>query len=1041
MMPLPVRSLLPVLGFWVVLAASARAAEELISYNEHIRPILAESCFACHGRDEEKREADRRLDTAEGATVVRKGIQAIVPGRIDESDAWLRITSTDDEERMPPMDSTKAPLTPSQMELIKRWIEQGAVYQDHWAYEPVVAPARPGETTGKQHHPVDQFVAAKLAPLGLTLAPQTSRERLLRRATLDLTGLPPTVAEVDAFLTDKAPGAYERVLDRLLASPHYGEHIGRGWLDAVRYGDTHGLHFDNARTIWPYRDWVVRAFNENLPFDQFTIEQLAGDLLAQPTQAQLVATGYLRLHLSTNEGGAIADEVMMRYTNDRVDTTTAVWLGLTANCASCHDHKFDPLKQKEYYSLGAFFKGLADGVWDANARVPGPFIVLPEDDHRARLDQIYHELPPLRAAVAAKLEKLIAATPLPKDGAARYEVVWAEDGDVPLPSDFTAPSASPQPGSWRGGPEVPVVGGQRALRLEGTVERAVTFAAGDVPLTGGTGTKVFVYVNVDPAQPPKAISLEFITAGEGTKRVVWGDAKAFGEAVAATAIAGGPRPLAGAYVRLEVDTATAGLEDGKKFSGIRLAQSDGAAWWDHMGADYTTPDVTKDPLLSIDAWAKRHWNEATRDAATIPLDISYRLRLPDYFQDDDDRRLMKDYFTEFVFGPLRGALEPETHAARKVMTELVHFERTWPVTLIARERDKPLPAHVLIRGQYDKPGEEVGPATPSFLPPLRTKEGVRPSRLDLAQWLVSAENPLTARVAVNRFWQGLFGEGLVRTPGDFGTQGDPTTHLDLHNWLAAEFVRSGWDVKKLLRLIMTSQTYRQDSKVSPELLERDPANKLLARGPRVRLDGEVLRDQALAVGGLLVPKLGGPPTRPYQPENIWEPVAINDSNTRFYVQDHGEALYRRSLYTFWKRTAPPPLLTTFDAPSRESFCLRRGRSDTPLQALALMNDVQLFEAARALAERLLVEPGDDDHRLERAFRTVTARAPLETERVLLADALAAQRAHFAGNEKAAKAVLTNGESKPTVELAPIEVAAWTMVASLLLNLDETVTNQ
>ena len=1027
------------MGACLLLAAPAWGATETISYNEHIRPILAENCFACHGRDESKREADRRLDTFDGATAERKGIQAIVPGRIDDSDAWLRITSTDDDERMPPTDSHKPPLTPKQTELIQRWIEQGAVYQQHWAYEPNTAPAVPSPAL-KSSQPIDRFVAAKLAPLGLKLAPEVAKEILLRRATLDLTGLPPTVAEIDAFLADKTPGAYERVIDRLLASAHYGEHIGRNWLDAVRYGDTHGLHFDNARTIWPYRDWVVAAFNANMPFDRFTIEQLAGDLLPQPTQSQLVATGYLRCHLSTNEGGAITEEVDMRYTNDRVDTTTAVWLGLTANCASCHDHKFDPLKQKEYYSLGAFFKGMSDGTWDANARVPGPFVVLAEADEKIRLDRIQRELPAMRATLAAKVEKLIAGTPIPKDGAASYEVIWAEDGDVPVPQHYSAKPPAAQPGSWVAGAEVPLAGGQRALRLEGAVERTIMFAAGDVPLAVAAGTKAFVYVNLDPERPPQAISVEFITAAEGAKRIVWGDAKAFGEAIAASAIAGGPRTLAGTYVRLEVDTAAAGLAAGAKFTGLRLAQTDGAAWWDHMGVSYMTPDVKKDPLLSVDAWAKLHWNEAVRDAAAIPLDVSYRLRLPDYFQTEDDRRVMSAYFAEFIYGPLRGALETDTHAVREVMAELVYFEQTRPVSLIAGERAEPIPAHVLIRGQYDKPGELVGPDTPAFLPPLRKTDGSRPTRMDLAQWLVSPENPLTARVAVNRLWQILFGEGLVRTPGDFGTQGDPPTHLDLHNWLAAEFIRSGWDTKQMLRMIMRSQTYRQDSKVSPAQLELDPFNRLLARGPRVRLQGEVLRDQALAVGGLLVPKLGGPPTRPYQPENIWEPVAINDSNTRFYVQDHGEALYRRSLYTIWKRTAPPPLLTTFDAPSRESFCLKRGGSDTPLQALALMNDVQLFEAARAFAERLLMAPGSDDQRLEQGFRSVTSRKPARAERSLLADALTAQRRHFAANPEAAKAVLSNGESKPNEALAPTELAAWTLVASLMLNLDEVVTN-
>jgi cytochrome c553 len=1025
-------------GFFAALGAmAARAAEEKISFNEHIRPILSDNCFACHGTDEKNRKAHRRLDTPEGAYAESKGFQAFVPRDLANSEAWQRIISTDDEERMPPPDSHKPALKPEQRALIQRWIEQGAVYQKHWSYEPIARPSLPPAAGGAGEHPVDRFVGQKLAARQLALAPEAPRELLLRRVTLDLTGLPPTVDELDAFLADRAPGAYERVVDRLLASPRFGEHFARGWLDAVRYGDTNGLHFDNARTIWPYRDWVVRAFNDNKPFDQFTIDQLAGDLLPNPRIDQLVATGYLRSQLTTNEGGAIADEVLMRYTNDRADTTAGAWLGLTTNCASCHDHKFDPLKQKEYYQLGAFFRGLADKVWDGNARVPGPFVVITDAAQQKRLDSLDAALPALRAALAARAAPLFAAAPPPKKGPVTYEVVWADDGDVPMPADFGPTGPAALPGEWRAGEGVPLVSGQRALRLEGAIERPINFAAGDVPLAVGKAARAFISVNVDPAKPPRAISLAFI-AGTATKRVIWGDPKAFAADAAASAIVAGPLPLAGTYLRLEIDAADTGLAAGANYTGLRIAQSDGATWWDRAGVVCVSAEANKDPLLSVDAWEKAHWNETVRDAANIPQYVAARLRLPDYFQDEDDRRVLGDYFRDFVYGPLRGALEPESLAARRVLAGRVQLEQTLPLSLIARELPVPRPAHVLLRGQYDKLGEPVQPATPAFLPPLKAS-GPRASRLDLARWLVDGENPLVPRVIVNRFWQQVFGEGLVRTPGDFGTQGDPPTHLDLHNWLAAEFVESGWNVKALVRLLVTSRTYRQSSDVLPALLELDPANKLLARVSRVRLDGEVIRDQALALGGLLVPTIGGPPVRPYQPPGIWEPVAFPDSNTRSYVQDHGAALYRRSLYTFWKRTAPPPAFTTFDAPSRESFCTRRGRSDTPLQSLALMNDVQQFEAARAFAERLLARPGDEAARLAEGFRCVTARPPKPGERTLLADALAAQRDHFAKHPEAAREIPTNGESRSAFTGDPVELAAWTMVASLLLNLDETVT--
>ena len=1028
----------------VVVPLSCAAGEQKLSFNEHIRPILSDNCFACHGTDANHRKAKLRLDTPEGAYAERNDLRAVVPGRLDDSELWHRIVSNDPEEVMPPPDSHKPPLTAAQRDLIKRWIEQGATYQKHWAYEPLGRPAIPAsvsQRSARNSHlppnPIDAFILEKLAPHKLSLSSEAAPEILLRRLTLDLTGLPPTPAEIDAFLSDKFSDAYARTVDRLLSSPRFGEHFARTWLDAVRYGDTHGLHFDNERSIWPYRDWVVRAYNDNKPFDQFTIEQLAGDLLPKPTVDQLVATGYNRNHLTTNEGGAIAGEVAARYSADRADTTAAVWLGLTTNCASCHDHKFDPLTQRETYAFGAFFSGLADYVWDGNARTPGPFLALPDAAGRARLDAIAATLPPLRSALTARAEALIAATPLPKKGPVAYEVIWAEDDDVPLP---TAPGAIPtaRAGQWRSGLGVPVVGGNRALRLEGATTRPVIFAAGDVPIVVRTSARAFVHVQLDPANPPAAIALEFIAAGQ-LKRAVWGDAAAFGVDAPKDVIAAGPLPLPGSYTRLEIDATAAGLAADTAYTGLRLLQSGGAAWWDHIGVACKSPDASRDPLLNSEAWQRAHWNETVRNAANFPLEITWRIRLPDYFQSPEDKQILEGYFRDFIYAPLRGPLEAESHAARVLMAEQVYYEKNSPVTLIAKELPNPPPAHVLIRGQYDNPGEVVAPDTPGFLPPLKKSNPARATRLDLARWLVGGQNPLPPRLAVNRLWQQVFGYGLVRTPSDFGSQGDPPTHPALLDWLASEYIATGWDTKKMLRLLVTSQTYRQDSRATPALLELDPANKLLARGPRVRLDAEVIRDQALALGGLLVPTMGGPPVRPYQPINVWEPVAIPDSNTRFYVQDKGDALYRRSLYTFWKRTAPPPAMTTFDAPSREAFCARRERTNTPLQALALMNDVQQFEAARAFAEKILARDEPDPARLAYAFRAVAARLPTPAERQLLSDALATQRARFTADPSAARDVLANGESKPTRTFPAPDFAAYTLVANLLLNLDEAVT--
>ena len=1055
--------MLPRLLLALSIVISARlSGQDRVTFNEHIRPILSDNCFACHGVDASKRKAKLRLDTADGATAEGKsGAHAIVPGNLEKSELWQRIISPHEDEVMPPAESHKKPLTAQQRELIKKWIQQGAAYQNHWAFEPVSRPAVPGEkdnqtirrgdgekgrsdglpvslSHGLGNHPVDAFINAKLTQHGLSLSPEASREVLIRRVTLDLIGLPPTPEEVDAFLADKKAGAFERVVDRLLASPRYGEHFGRHWLDAVRYADTHGLHLDNVRTIWPYRDWVVQAFNRNLPFDQFTIEQLAGDMLPNARIDQVVASGYNRNILSTSEGGAIEAEAEMRNTADRVDTTSAVWMGLTANCASCHDHKFDPLTQKEYYSLGAIFKSLADRCWDGNVRIAGPIAIIADTpEKQKRIDEINRAVKPLEAAVTARANEFVAGSHKPMKLERKpitYEVVWAEDSDMATPSNVMTPPAH---GVWREGADVPVAGGKRALRLEGAAERPIAFSAGDVNLVVRTEAKAFAHVFIDPVNPPRAVSLEFISE-EKTKRMIWGDRTAFGPEVAKTAVRGGDLPAAGGYVRLEFTACESGVAEGKTYTGVRLAQSDGAAWWDRIGAVLKSPSALDDPLLSKDAWARTLRTGARAfDAVPIRHDVNFLVGLSGTQQTDEEKKWIATWHRDYIYAPLRAALEPEVHAARRLMAEQVHYEMTFPISPVSAERAEPLPAHVLIRGQYDKPGERVQPATPAFLPPI-TASGERITRLDFAKWLVSPKHPLTSRVAVNRFWQQLFGAGLVRTPTDFGAQGEPPTHPELLDWLASEFMRTGWDVKQLVRLLVTSRTYRQDSAVPPKLLELDPENKLLARASRLRLDAEVLRDQALALSGLLRPEIGGPPVHPYQPVNIWEPVAFGGSNTKTYVQDHGDALYRRSLYTFWKRTAPAPSMSTFDAPSRENFCVGRPRSNTPLQALALMNDVQHFEAARAFAERLLLRTSSEPARLTYAFRCATSRTPTKPEHSLLAETLATHRAHYEKNAEAAARVITNGESKPNALLPVPEFAAWTMVANLLLNLDETV---
>ena len=782
----------------LVSAGGLRAAEAKVDYNRDIRPILSDNCFACHGPDARQRKAKLRLDTRDGAFAeLRGGGHAIVAGKLDDSVLIERITADDPSQRMPPAKSRKL-LTEAQIDLLRRWVAQGAPYAAHWSFIP---PMRPELAKVKNaawpRDPVDRFILARLESVGLQPSPEANKTTLIRRVTLDLTGLPPTPAEVDAFLSDTSPNAYEKVVDRLLRSPRYGEHLARFWLDAARYGDTHGLHLDNYREMWPYRDWVIQAFNANKPYDRFVIEQLAGDLLPGATLDQIVATGFNRCHVTTSEGGSIEEEVYVRNVIDRVETTGTVFMGLTVGCCRCHDHKFDPIKTKEFYQLFAFFNSLDGPALDGNAALPAPTVRVPTKQQTAQVNRVRQTIAALRQRIDAEVAE---------------------------------------------------------------------------------------------------------------------------------------------------------------------------AWY-------------------------------TKSHATL--------------------------------APLRKQLA----ATEK---ERVQIEKQMPATLVFKERPTAKPSYVLKRGEYDQRGEQVGRETPRFLPPLPAE--AKRDRLTLARWLVSPEHPLTARVEVNRLWQQLFGVGIVKTTEDFGSQGEPPSHPELLDYLAVQFREEGWDIRKMLKRLVMSATYRQSSRVTKDRLARDPENRLLSRGPRFRLDAEMLRDQALFVSGLLVEKLGGPSVKPPQPAGLWEAVGYTGSNTKNFVPDHGhEKVHRRGLYTFWKRTAPPPEMNTFDAPSRESCIVRRERTNTPLQALLLMNDPQFVEAARTLAERALKEAGaTPEQRLTFLFRVTTARRPDANE---VSELLAAYRDHLASfrrDEAKAKQLLAVGELKADVTLNPSELAAWTMIANLLLNLDEVI---
>ena len=764
-------------------------ADDDVQFNRDVRPILADKCFHCHGPDAATREAELRLDDAENTLAPRDGYEIVASGSPLDSELYRRVVSGDETEQMPPADQERQ-LNSAEIDTLRRWIEQGAEYESHWAFLP---PERPPIPEIESEHPprnaIDHFVLSRLEGEGIAASPPADMTTLIRRVTLSLTGLPPTPEEVDRFLKDDAPDAYERLVDRLLASPRYGERMGLGWLDAARYADSGGYQGDILRVMWPWRDWVIAAYNAGMPFDQFTTEQLAGDLLTDPTREQLIATGFNRNHRINDEDGIILEEFRVEYVADRVETTAAVWMGLTIGCARCHDHKYDPISQQDYYRLFAYFNSV-DEQGRGHGNAP-PLLQLPTQGQTARIAELDAELEMLRA-----------------------------DSEE---SDDTA--------------------------------------------SGDSGS----------------------------------------DAVAA-----------------------------------RIKEL-----------------------------------EEQRDAVN-----------------------------------------------KSIVT-----------TMVMRELAEPRDTHVLIRGGYDRPGALVRQGIPASL--SARPDDAPLNRLALAEWLVGDSHPLTARVAVNRYWQMYFGRGLVATPEDFGTQGALPSHPALLDWLANEFVRTGWDVKSMQRLIVTSATFRQSSAGSPELTARDPQNRLLARGPRFRLPAESLRDQALFASGLLVERLGGPSVRPYQPSGLWTELA---SASQDYVQDQGENLYRRSLYTFIRRTIPPPGMTVLDAPNREICTVRRARTNTPTQALALMNETVYIESGRQLAERALSTDHESAERqLTRMFQRVLARQPTDEELVVIIDLYEEYHARFNRDVEAAEQLLSIGESPRDTSLDVAQHAALTAVANLLLNLDETLT--
>lgn len=1023
-------SLLAAVALHAHTATANPAPQQKIDFARDIRPILSDNCFTCHGPDAETRKARLRLDLREGALAeARSGERAIVPGDPAKSELITRITTNDEDDLMPPPKSGKH-LTAEQIDLLRRWIEQGAEWKHHWSFIPPERPPLP-QIDNKRwpRNPVDHFILAQLKQANLAPEPEADKATLIRRVTFDLTGLPPTPAEVDEFLADRRPDAYERLVERLLASPRYGEHQARYWLDAARYGDTHGLHLDNERSMWPYRDWVVAAFNRNQPFDEFTIEQLAGDLLPNPTQDQKVATGFNRCNVSTSEGGAIDDEFYVRYAVDRTETTASVWMGLTVGCASCHDHKYDPISQKEFYELYAFFNNINEKAMDGNALLPPPTIKLPTPEQKARLAELDARLAPGQARIREEIAKVKYTEPKrPAVSREPSEIVWVDD-DYPEGANGKINGGTAER-QWT---EERVFSGKRALVRTDKGLAQDFFTHAPKPLIVGKGDVLFAYVYLDPENPPKAVMLQFHTT-DWLHRANWGneDAISYGYKGSSQKLLMGELPPAGEWVRLEVDAEKLDLKPGAKINGLAFTQFGGTVYWDKAGIVTGTAQEDLSGVSQV-AWEQQ---EAAKEKSELPRDVLDAIKLKASRRTPEQKKLIHEHYIANVYEPAREIFKPLLKEIAEIKKERDDLDRSLPATMIMQELEKPRGTFVLKRGEYDQRGEEVQPGVPAILPPLPPSGTT--NRLDFARWLVSPDHPLTARVTVNRFWQQFFGTGIVKTSADFGAQGEWPSHPELLDWLALEFIDSGWDMKAFQRMLVTSATYRQSSRVTPAKLEADPENRLLARGPRFRLDGEVIRDNALFVSGLLVEKMGGRGVRPYQPEGIWEAVGYTTSNTAKFTQDRGEALYRRSLYIFWKRTAPPPYLVTFDAPSREKFCVRRERTDTPLQALVTMNDIAFVEAARHFGERMIERGQDADCRLEFGFRAVTARTPTRAEHAILKDVLNKHLAKYKDDVEAAEKLIAVGDSPVNKELNPSELAAYTMLANLLLNLDETI---
>ncbi|MBZ5561120.1 MAG: DUF1553 domain-containing protein [Acidobacteriia bacterium] len=1078
-----------------VSVTAPQAAVNRVDFNRDIRPILSDTCFKCHGPDGKQRMANLRLDKTEDLFVDRGGYHIIVPGNSAQSKLYQKISSKDDSVRMPPVWSGRS-LTEKQIELIKEWIDQGAKWETLWSFVPPKRPPVPAvKDRAWPRNPIDNFVLARLKAEGLKPSPETDKATLLRRVYFDLIGLPPTPAEIDAFVADRSPDAYEKRVDKLLASSHYGERMAMPWLDLARYADTHGYHIDSLRDMWAWRDWVIKAFNQNMPYDEFTIEQIAGDLLPHATLEQKIASGFNRNHMINFEGGAIPQEYHVEYLVDRVSTTSMAWLGLTMGCARCHDHKYDPIKQKDFYRFVAFFNTVPERGLDGMLGNADPVLPLPSHEQQARLDSLKTEI---AKTLSALQEKQILAE--------RNDWQKTALASIPEPSHQGLTAYYPLDGNLKDAagsqPDAKVVRGEmvydEAIVAQGAdlsgetqvdfggtgdFERSKPFAlafwtrpgtvvalkvlqkrtsgehwqgwevADEKPVYMGRLKRLANFVvRLSNRWPDNAIEVttkepqsidamrhllvEYDGSGKASGLKLYFDGKPVETTVLKDQLSGDFRTSA----PMEIGDKNLGTPYEGRLDDLRIYDrvlSDSEA--EHLAMRLPARSL----LVALDGRPAKEILplQPEKEKEDIQIGEEDKAKTKEEIEKDrekDRQARLTEYFLSYGASDKVRQLYAQLKNLREEKEKL---EESIPTVMIMAEMKKPRETFVLGRGQYDNPQEKVSPGVPSFLPPMAP--GLPVSRLGLAKWIVDPGNPLTARVAVNHFWQEYFGIGLVKTSEDFGSQGEPPSNQPLLDWLATEFIRTGWNVKAMQRLIVTSATYRQSSRVTPELEERDPENRLLARGPRVRLPAELIRDNALAVSGLLDARIGGPSVYPYQPKGLWEEMAFGTGFTgQTYAESTGRDLYRRSMYTVWKRTVPPPALVTFDAPDREKCTARRTITNTPLQALVLMNDPTYVEAARVLAGRMLAQGGKTaEARINFAFRLATGRLPDPQERAVLVEAAHEALADYRLHPDEATVLLKVGASKSSPKLDSKELAAWTTVASMILNLDETITKE